>query len=221
MSGRHPRTVKVPITYFPKRLAPKTQEQAPAPEAHPSTLDPVIETSPSPPATPAPATPPARISTLPFPLLMALGSPGMAPNAAPYPPGVTPQNAFAVPPFLTAEQAADAVDPSRSVPEIPWMYGPFSISDITWLASSELAGKRVENEEIGRKAKKLTTGKRNHSPPRPFSSFVNSAFYLTDPLGLGIEDSGAEIKRESEDEAEPEGMRESGKGVRSKRRRIN
>ena len=35
---------------------------------------------------------------------------------------------------------------------------------------------------------------------------------------MGIEDSGAEIERESEDKAEPEGRRESGKGVRSKRR---
>ena len=206
MSGRHPRTAKVPITYFPQRLAPKkTQALAPAPEAHPSTLDPVIETSPSPHTTPAPATPPARVSTIPFPLLMALGSPGMAP----YSPGITPHNAFAVPPAPTEEQAADAVDPSRSAPEIPWLYGPFSMPEITWLASSELTSKRVENEGIGRKAKKLAASKHNHFPPSFL--FLCQQRILS---YLGIEDSGVEIERESEGEAEPEGRRESGKGVR-------
>lgn len=191
----HPRAVKVPITYFAKRPAPK-KTQEPARRAQP-TLDPITETSPSP--APATTASPPRAGTPPFPFRMTSD-----------PPGKTPETAFVVPPILTAEQAADAVDPSRDVPEVDWMYGPFSISDTTWFASSELAGERAKREEDARKAKKYEAGKCNPPPSGP----VDGAFYLMAHLGLGAEgiDSDSE---ESKEEEEPEGK---GKGVRRSKR---
>lgn len=162
MLGRHPRAVKAPVGYFNKSSRNRaTKTKVPGPGAQPtaaSALDTEAETSPSVPA----AGPSTRASAPTFPFRMT-----------PDPPGMIPETAFVTPPILTSKQAADAADLSRHVPEVPWMYGPFSISDTTWFASSEYVGERsARKKEVAPKSSKPTGDKHSHLLP------IKGVFYL-------------------------------------------